>query len=218
MNHMFMKNISVKKCLRACLFTVPICFTASVFADDAGLLKAHLTGIESLHSEFSQKVTDVNNKNIQNGTGVFALAYPNQFYWHLTSPDESLIVADGKDVWIYNPFAEEVSVLDMAKAIEASPMALLVHRDDATWSQYNVTKSADCYNITPKAIDSGVSQVKVCFNGSTLSDFILEDEQGNVSQFTLSKQRILTSTESTLFQFAVPDGVDVDDQRQRAAK
>ena len=199
MNHMFMKNISVKKCLRACLFTVPICFTASVFADDAGLLKAHLTGIESLHSEFSQKVTDVNNKNIQNGTGVFALAYPNQFYWHLTSPDESLIVADGKDVWIYNPFAEEVSVLDMAKAIEASPMALLVHRDDATWSQYNVTKSADCYNIT-------------------LSDFILEDEQGNVSQFTLSKQRILTSTESTLFQFAVPDGVDVDDQRQRAAK
>jgi outer membrane lipoprotein carrier protein len=98
--------------------------SVAAMADDATELRAKLSNIDSLHATFTQQVTDINSKPIQTGSGVFALAYPNQFYWHLTQPDESLIVADGANLWIYNPFAEEVTVMDVAQAVDASPMAL----------------------------------------------------------------------------------------------
>ena len=202
----------MKKLLCAVLLS-PLLYSNAVLADDAKQLRETLNGTESLKADFKQTVTDVNNKVIQTGAGIFALAHPNQFYWHLTAPDESQIVADGKDLWIYNPFAEEVVIMDFAEAINASPIALLVHRDDATWSQYSVTKKQDCYGIKPKAIDAGIVTVNVCFKDSKLAKFNVLDDKGNLSQFDLSNQQAISTDNRSLFKFVLPDNVDVDDQR-----
>ena len=196
--------------------------SVAAMADDATELRAKLSNIDSLHATFTQQVTDINSKPIQTGSGVFALAYPNQFYWHLTQPDESLIVADGANLWIYNPFAEEVTVMDVAQAVDASPMALLVHRDEATWAKYSVTKRAvseksTCFDIQPKKLNSNVAAVSVCFEASQLVKFNLTDEQGNLSQFALTQQRKVKDNEANIFKFAVPDNVDIDDQRLKQA-
>ncbi len=166
-----------------------------------------------MKADFQQQVTDINGKLIQQGSGELALAQPNQFYWHLQQPDESVIVADGKDVWIYNPFAEEVSVLALENAIAASPMTLLVRRDEASWARYNITLDKECFEIAPKTEEAGVQQVSVCFNDNTLTQLALKDTQGNLSQFKLSGQKPLTDSDKTLFQFEVPEGVSIDDQR-----
>ncbi|MCZ4339529.1 outer membrane lipoprotein chaperone LolA [Shewanella colwelliana] len=193
--------------------SLPLVVVSSAMADDSPSLKQKLEELNSLHAEFSQTVTDINGKVIQQGSGTFALSVPNQFYWHLTSPDESLIVADGNDVWIYNPFAEEVSVLDLNQAIDASPIALLVHRDEKTWQQYSVTLENTCYQIVPKDIDAGVAKVAVCFDDNSLSMMTLEDQQGNISEFNLTEQGPVSDSQSSLFKFVVPEGVDIDDQR-----
>ncbi|QIR16178.1 outer membrane lipoprotein chaperone LolA [Shewanella aestuarii] len=190
--------------------------SGAVFADDASALRDKLSNIDSLHAKFVQQVTDVNNKQIQSGEGIFALSYPNKFYWHLTQPDESLIVADGLNLWIYNPFAEEVTVMDVSQAVDASPIALLVHRDEQTWSQYSVTSvqaKEDCFDIQPKTVTGNVVSVNVCFKQNQLSSFNLTDEQGNLSQFSLSEQRVVNESEQAIFSFAIPENVDIDDQR-----
>ncbi|NRD74284.1 outer membrane lipoprotein chaperone LolA [Shewanella sp. VB17] len=203
----------MRKVLSAFVLALPLLASQYVQADESSALKTKLTEVSTLKAKFEQTVTDINNKQIQKGSGVFALAYPNQFYWHLKAPDESLIVADGKDVWIYNPFAEEVSVMDLNQAINASPIALLVHRDEETWSQYSVTNTNGCFNITPKSVEGGVESVKVCFDGNTLTKMVLHDQQGNVSQFSLSEQTGIADNELSMFKFIVPDDVDIDDQR-----
>ncbi|WP_418358992.1 outer membrane lipoprotein chaperone LolA [Shewanella basaltis] len=200
------------------LFLTTSMLTAAAQADDAKELRTKLAKIDSLHATFSQQVTDINNKPIQSGNGVFALAFPNQFYWHLTEPDESLIVADGANLWVFNPFAEEVTVMDVSQAVDASPMALLVHRDDETWNKYTVMKrqnkaKSSCFDIQPKKLNSSVVAVSVCFNGEQLTQFNLTDEQGNLSQFQLSAQRAVSAAEKSLFKFAIPDNVEIDDQR-----
>lgn len=211
------------------LLGVAICLTGSVQAGDAADLKTKLTSIASLKANFEQTVTDINGKVIQEGSGLFALQQPNQFYWHLLLPDESLIVADGKDVWVYNPFAEEVTVMGINDAILASPISLLVNQDEETWSQYLVTQTASkqdemaCYLIQPnveqqegdgtQSQDIAKTQVSVCFNGLSLTEFAILDEQGNYSQFALSDQAEVSTEQAGLFNFVIPDDVDVDDQR-----
>ncbi|QBF81418.1 outer membrane lipoprotein chaperone LolA [Shewanella maritima] len=215
-----MKNLFKQK--SALLVMLGAFTTPQVFADDAQELRGKLEGIDNLHAGFAQKVTDINDKQIQSGSGVFALAYPNKFYWHLTEPDESMIVADGTNLWVYNPFAEEVTVMDISQAIEASPMALLVHRDDETWAQYRVLKNDatanNCYQIKPVTEQSNVVDVNVCFDDSTLTAFSLLDNQGNLSQFSLSEQRAVADDEQQLFEFVIPDNVDIDDQRLKQAQ
>lgn len=203
----------MKRLLTIAALGLPMLYQVPALATDAENLKVKLAEIKSLKADFSQTVTDLNNKVIQTGEGVFALSQPNQFYWHLTAPDESLIVADGTDVWVYNPFAEEVSVMDINQAINASPIALLVHSDDATWSQYNVKQKDNCFDISPKDSDSGVSEVQVCFNQTSLTQMVLTDQQGNISDFRLSNQNKIAENDRDLFKFVVPDDVDIDDQR-----
>lgn len=31
------------------------------------------------------------------------------FNWHMTQPDESILVSDGKTLWFYNPFVEQAT-------------------------------------------------------------------------------------------------------------
>ncbi|GIU48017.1 outer-membrane lipoprotein carrier protein [Shewanella sairae] len=203
----------MKKIFTIAALSLPMFYQLPVLAADADNLKVKLTEINSLKADFNQTVTDINDKVIQTGEGVFALSHPNQFYWHLTAPDESLIVADGTDVWVYNPFAEEVSVMDINQAISASPIALLVHSDDATWSQYKVAQTDNCFDISPKDADSGVSEVQVCFDDKQLTQMVLKDQQGNISDFKLTNQSSIADTDRDLFKFVVPDDVDIDDQR-----
>lgn len=206
----------MNKLIAFAVASIPFFAPFSAHADASELLKVKLAEIDNLKANFSQTVTDINKKVIQTGEGVFALAQPNKFYWHLTAPDESLIVADGTDVWIYNPFNEEVSVMDVDQAISASPIALLVHDDAQTWSQYNVTKSNECFAISPIDKEAGVSEVEVCFNETTLTQMILKDQQGNTSNFSLSMQSKMAENERDLFKFVVPDNVDIDDQRLKS--
>ena len=207
----------INKKIIAALCGSALLFTGTSYANDSEQLKAKLTDLNSLHSTFKQTVVDVNGKVIQQGEGVFALATPNKLYWHLTQPDESLIVANGKDVWIYNPFAEEVTVMNLDQAIASSPMTLLIHRDEKTWSNYQVKKTADCYEITPKSVDVNVTKVESCFSHNQLAKFVIHDAQGNTSTFDLSSQRILTSDEASLFNFVPPEHVDIDDQRTNSS-
>lgn len=196
---------------------LPLLAHFSVQADASEQLKIKLTEIDNLKANFSQTVTDINGKVIQTGEGVFALALPNKFYWHLTAPDESLIVADGTDVWIYNPFAEEVSVMDVNQAITASPIALLVRADPQTWSRYQVESDGQCFDISPIDKKAGVSEVEVCFNEMSLTKMVLKDQQGNISNFILSDQTNVKESEVNLFEFIVPENVDIDDQRLKAS-
>ncbi|MCL1048262.1 outer membrane lipoprotein chaperone LolA [Shewanella abyssi] len=206
----------MKRLIALAIAGLPLLAHFPAQADASEQLKAKLTEIDNLKANFSQTVTDINDKVIQTGEGIFALAQPNQFYWHLTAPDESLIVADGTDVWIYNPFAEEVSVMDVNQAISASPIALLVHSDPDTWSQYQVKSNGQCFEISPLDKDAGVAEVEVCFNDITLTKMVLRDQQGNTSNFTLSDQTKVKESEGDLFKFIVPEDVDIDDQRLKS--
>ncbi|MCF1439470.1 MAG: outer membrane lipoprotein chaperone LolA, partial [Shewanella sp.] len=141
---------------RVSFSVIAMALAFSAAADDATSLKQKLGHLNAVSADFQQTVTDVNDRQIQQGEGVIALAAPNRLYWHLTSPDESMIVADGKDVWIYNPFAEEVTVMGIDDVIAASPIALLVQQDDKVWQDYSVTQQGDCYQIKPKSLDSQV--------------------------------------------------------------
>ena len=176
-------------------------------------LQRYLNTMQQFQAQFDQQVVDEQGDVIQESSGRMALARPNQFHWQVTEPDEELMVADGNALWLYNPFLEQVTIMDFQKALQQSPFMLLMSDNAAAWDQYTISQISNGFSIKPN-VPQLIAEIRIERNGNAISRLILLDSQGKTSVFTLSQFDANSPLPNTLFHFTVPQGVEIDDQRE----
>jgi len=203
-----MKKFIISCCLLAA-FT-----SASVLADASSELKQRLDKVKSFHATFSQKVTDGSGASVQDGEGEMWVQRPNLFNWHMTAPDESTLISDGKTLWFYNPFVEQVSASWLKDATGNTPFMLIARNQASDWKQYNIAQKGDNFSLTPKSIDGNLKQfdINVSTNG-TINQFSAVEQDGQRSSYALKSQQN-GAISADKFTFTPPKGVTLDDQRQ----
>ena len=194
--------------------TVLLMASSQGWADAASDLKQKLAGVSLFSAKFAQTVYDSKGKELQKASGDLLVQRPNRFNWHTTSPDESLIVADGQDVWIYDPFVEQVTVLKLKDAVLNTPFILIAGNDDKFWKNYDVTQEGDVYIVTSRNKDELIASFRVTFDrANNISRFDVKEAQGQWSEFTLSSFNRKPVLKGNEFVFKIPKGVALDDQR-----
>ncbi|PLL86418.1 outer membrane lipoprotein chaperone LolA, partial [Klebsiella michiganensis] len=123
---------------------------SQVWADAASDLKSRLDKVSSFHSSFTQKVTDGSGNAVQDGQGDLWVKRPNLFNWHMTQPDESVLVSDGKTLWFYNPFVEQATATWLKDATSNTPFMLIARNQASDWQNYNIKQNGDDFVLTPK--------------------------------------------------------------------
>jgi len=183
---------------------------------DARLLRSKLTRLPQFSALFNQQVFDNKGKLIQQASGSMAVSQPNQFRWLTNEPDESVIVSDGVAVWVYNPFVEQVTVMDLDNTVKQSPLWLIANQTDTAWSQFKVKQSEQGkrFSIIPNDPNSLTRQIVLAFDGDSLVELTLEDSQGQSSVFALSEFNAAPNFAPKTFSFELPQDVDLDDQRR----
>ncbi len=106
--------------------------------------------MSSFHASFTQKVTDGSGNAVQDGQGDLWVKRPNLFNWHMTQPDESVLVSDGKTLWFYNPFVEQATATWLKDATSNTPFMLIARNQSSDWQQYNIKQNGDDFVLTPK--------------------------------------------------------------------
>jgi len=203
-----MKKLLIVACLVSA-FT-----SASVWADAAQDLQTRLAKVNSFHAGFSQTVTSAEGTNVQQGEGDLWLKRPNLFNWHMTQPDESVLVSDGKTLWFYNPFVEQVTASWLKNATGNTPFMLITRNDPADWKTYNVKQSGDNFELTPKASSGNLKQFTISVtNSGTIKNFAAVEQDGQRTLYTLKGQQD-SNVDANKFVFTPPKGVTLDDQRQ----
>lgn len=203
-----MKKFVITCCLMAA-FT-----SASVLADASSELKQRLDKVKSFHATFSQKVTDGGGASVQDGEGEMWVQRPNLFNWHMTAPDESVLISDGKTLWFYNPFVEQVSASWLKDATGNTPFMLIARNQASDWKQYNITQKGDSFALVPKSIDGNLKQFDINVSPSgTINQFSAVEQDGQRSSYALKSQQS-GAIPADKFTFTPPAGVTVDDQRQ----
>lgn len=205
-------GIVMKKALL--MGSVLLLASSQVWADAASDLKQKLAGVSLFSAKFSQVVYDSKGKELQRAGGDLLVQRPNRFNWHTTTPDESLIVADGKDVWIYDPFVEQVTALKLKDAVLNTPFVLIAGNDDALWKNYEVTQQGDVYTVTSRNKDELIASFRITFDRqNNINRFDVKEAQGQWSEFTLSSFNRKPALKGNEFVFKAPKGVALDDQR-----
>ena len=177
-------------------------------------LMAKLSEINYINAKFKQIVVNEDDDVLQEGYGTLAISKPNLVNWHTTEPSETLIVSDGKDLWFYDPFIDQVSLYSLSKSIANTPVLLLTSEDPALWNNFQVSQiNNGNYVIHSLDVNSQVKSLELSFNNEQLSKLSILDSTGQVSHISLIDVDFITQPKASLFEFVISEGITVDDQR-----
>ncbi|PSU80983.1 outer membrane lipoprotein carrier protein LolA [Photobacterium phosphoreum] len=204
----------MKKLVMSMLIAAPMLVVSSAWAaTPQQALSSRLDKVNAFSANFTQKVTSPDGEVLVNGTGDLSIKRPNLFRWKTKTPDESLLVSDGKTVWYYSPFVEQVTAMWLKDATEQTPFVLLTRNSASDWSKYNVAQLVDTFTLTPKDKTSSMDKFVVTVSkAGDVRNFSVVETDGQRSQYVLTDFK-KTTPAASLFTFTVPKGVELDDQR-----
>lgn len=176
-------------------------------------LKIKLASLATYQANFTQTVVDIENTVLQQASGRIVLQQPNNLYWELFAPNESVLLADGDNIWNVDPFLEQVVVYGADAALENNPLILLTNPDSSQWLEFEVSQVDNQFIITPRALNGGIESLRLVFNGDMLVELESQDGQQQKSVLSFSEIKQNTTLAADTFIFVMPTGYELDDQR-----
>jgi outer membrane lipoprotein carrier protein len=177
------------------------------------VLAGFTDGLRGLDGRFVQRVFDADGQLTEESQGRVALAAPRQFRWEYEGDFPQLIVADGDQVWIYDPDLEQVQVRKQALEEQHSPLAALVDPAELD-RQFRVTAAPsegglDWVMLAPKADDAQIENARLGFKNGELARMTLQDALGQTTEIAFQHWRRNPEFAVGTFGFTPPPGVDV---------
>jgi len=172
-----------------------------------------LDGVSSWSADFTQTIDDGHGKVVRSAAGKLYLQKPGKFRWDYSQPSQQLILADGKQIWLYDKDLQQANVRDMDVSLASTP-AVLLSGGATVSSQFDVTalpksNGLDWYQLVPKHPDTDFQMVRIGFNKGELASMFLADKLNQVTQLTFTNAQRNVKLIPDLFTFTPPPGVDV---------
>jgi len=209
MNASFRRSIATSLLAAACLVS------ASAWAGARDELKAFTTGLKGLDGQFSQQVFDSRGKVKETTSGRVALSAPRLFRWEYQRPHVQQIVADGTEVWMYEPDLEQATVRAQGKEEQNSPLTALIH-PALLEQQYDVSEEAaprdglQWLSLTPKReTEASFQYAALGFNTQGLAKMEITDAVGQRTVIAFTGWKRNPSFARGTFSFTPPVGTDV---------
>jgi outer membrane lipoprotein carrier protein len=175
-------------------------------------LAERLSIYNTVQGNFAQTITDSKGMMLQSSSGTFTVKSPGYFYWYTSDPFSQLVVANLKNVWLYDPDLAQVTIRPYSGSVDQSP-ALLLSGDVQKITQHYSVKIIESpvysFVLTPKAKDSNFTELRLIFSGKILTNMILKDSLEQTTTFTFENTQINQAVDAKIFEFEPPVGVDI---------
>ena len=186
----------------------------SAHADAAGRLDAYLSGLDTVSSQFEQRLFDERRILLEQARGVVLIDRPGRFRFDYTDPPQ-LVVGDGARVWIYDPELAQATVRDVDAALGSTP-AVLLTADRPVEEGFRVETldgdgGLEVFALEPKAEDAPFTRIRLAFADGDLRRMELFDQFGQTTLITFHGIRRQPVIPAGAFTFTPPAGVDVID-------
>jgi len=185
--------------------------SCAAWADAKDVLQKRLAKVDSFYAHFKQTVNTADRQLIQEGKGELWVKRPNLFNWQINEPDNTSIISDGIDIWIYTPAVEQLTVMSLAQAVDNRLLLLITDPKSHVWQDYQVKREQNHFTLQPVDKSQQSYKISVLPTGM-IADFTIIEEDGQQSIYELSHQK-QGGIGNHHFHFTAPEGVTLDDQR-----
>jgi outer membrane lipoprotein carrier protein len=202
------------------LFALVLGCAASARASGLEALEHFLQTARGARAEFTQVVTapgrDGGAPRSKASSGVLEFQRPRHFRFVYRKPFEQTIVADGKTLWLYDLDLNQVTARPQARALDATPVALIATASDlrSLQADFLLQNAPDLdglqwVNGAPRAPDSQVLAIRVGFRGAELAALEILDNFGQRSALRFSGLQLNPVFAPDAFVFKPPAGADL---------
>lgn len=176
-------------------------------------------------ANFNQVITNNDKKILQELEGELRLLRPNYMSMKVTSPDETELLSDGKDIYSFDAMLEQVTIYSYDDSNFSSPIMLLVSEKEQIWNKYNFVKlskdelenekldsNSMVYSVNSKDNSGLINSMKLYFTNDWISKVQIVEKDGKTNTYSF-KNINTNEVKMEDFKFDIPEGVTVDDQR-----
>lgn len=169
--------------------------------------------VASLQGKFIQVLRDDKGNKVQESKGTVWIKRPGLFRWEYTDPYPQTIVGDGRQIWIYDPELEQVTVKKESNAVGKAP-ALVLSGKQPLNKNFVVTEvqrsdGYDWVSLVPKKEDSDFSEISVAFKKNTLAILELKDKLGQKTSIHFIGLKVNSDIDKNRFKFRMPPNTDI---------
>lgn len=202
----------ITKIVTFCCLAIAGIYSSCIFAQAAAdqELQTRLGKINTMQAHFTQNVYSEKNKLLQSYAGTMEFKKPNLFRWEVKTPDESLLVTDGKKLWNYDVALEQVTVQKYTPDQEITPLSFVLDSTHNLTKNFSVEQLPNsCFKLTPKQENQNFVNVAVCFKDTQIASLNILDHLGQNSKFEFSQVKNNGNIADQKFSFKPPAGVDI---------
>lgn len=194
-----------------CLASFAVC------AGDTGPARTELerftNGLEGLQADFTQTVKSQDGRVQDQTEGQVWLQSPDKLRWVYSGDFPEIIVADGKNIWIYDESLEQVTVKPQSDQASDSPLMLLadVSRLDAQFLVNELGDFEDMQLLELRSRDdeSEFERILLGLVPGGIRMMAMEDAFGQRTEIHFENVRVNAPADPDLFRFTPPENVDV---------
>ena len=200
----------MKRCMW--LMALIVLGVASAHADVAQV-QQYFAGLRALSADFSQTVYDGHGKVVEQASGRMYMERPRRFRWEYRKPYPQLVIADGKQVWLYDKSLQQITVEPLRQALGATPLALL-SGSEALSKVFAIKVlpaqgQLSWYQLRPKQAHQQVQELRLGFADGELRVLEMDEALNRRTRIALSHVKRNPDLNPDLFKFTPPPGVDV---------
>lgn len=149
-------------------------------------------------------------------TGSFWLQKPGRFRVESAPPLSQVVVSNGTDLWTYDQDLAQVIVAKLDTDMADLPLLLLASETGSLQEHFQVERYEDeshqIYLLTPWN-DSAIAQLALVFQGQVPKAITLDTQLRQSTQIELFSVEFDPDLPPERFELAIPEGVDVIDDR-----
>lgn len=197
------------------LFTLFLLFPLSAQAVDAAQRLADILGAQrTMQADFEQTVHGSNGVVTQSARGTMQVARPQLFRWEVREPFEQLIIADGKQVWVYDPDLMQAVVRPFDSQLADTPALLFGGDARRIGERFVVTIPEETakgirFELKPRAENALFESLRVTFIDNRLREMSLLDGLGQRTRIQFGNVSLNGAIPDSRFRFEPPAGTDV---------
>jgi len=176
-------------------------------------LSRFANGMTSMQADFEQRVIRNDGVIEDQSDGKVWLQQPQLFRWEYGGDFPEIVVADGKQIWIYDEVLEQVTVKPQSEFSADSPLGLITDFERLD-EQFEVREAGDLdgmvlLELRSKDAESDFERILLGLADDELRMMTLEDAFGIRTELNFSMLQRNLTLDTDLFRFVPPDGVDV---------
>lgn len=185
----------------------------------ASRVQGRYEGVRDLSARFEQRTETValgsHRAQALEAAGEVVFAKPGRMRWSYDRPEPSLVVSDGRSVWIFDPQAREAQHLPLGESFLSGAAIQFLLGEGELLQEFEV-RAEGCgsdevrLRLVPRQ-EAPYEHIVIRVEPASgeVRETEITDLLGNVTRVRLLEPRVNTSPEAGLFQFSPPEGVRV---------